>query len=120
MKKIKPAIWAFLTMLFLGSLMAYSASALTYPDNTGLPDNSGGVQAILETLLKWLLGIVGIIALISFVISGLQYFLAIGDDKSMATAKKTMQYSIIGILVALSGVVAIQAIESLLKGNSTF
>lgn len=116
MKKTKKII---LTLSLAALLFSLKAHAIDYPEETGLPEGTD-VQGILESILSWLLGIVGTLALISFVISGLQYFLATGDDKAMGTAKKTMLYSIIGIIVALSGFIAIQAIDSLLGGGSSY
>jgi|WetSurMetagenome_2_1015567.scaffolds.fasta_scaffold82870_2 hypothetical protein len=86
----------------------------------GLPCPAGGIAQILANLLSWLLYIFGIIALISFVVSGMQYFFAVGDEKNMETAKRNLMYSIIGIIVALSGLVIIQAVDAALRGYSFF
>jgi len=63
------------------------------------------------------LGIFGLLALIAFIISGGQYLLASGDDKMIETAKKNMTYSIIGIIVALSGFIIIRAIDAALRAT---
>ncbi len=91
-----------------------------YLPNTGLPSPGGGIMQILGNLLAWLLGIVGIIAIISFVISGIQYFAAAGEESKMETAKRTMTYSIIGVIVVLASFVIIQAINFALQGNAFF
>jgi hypothetical protein len=95
-----------------------TGNGIEIPGNTGLPDPKGGIKTILTNLLTWLLGIVGIIALIGFVISGIQYIIAAGDDTRMETAKKNMTYSIIGIIIALAGFVIVQAIDFALRGMS--
>jgi hypothetical protein len=95
-----------------------TGNGIDIPKNTGLPDPQGGIKQILTNLLTWLLGIVGIIALIGFVISGIQYIISTGDDTKMETAKKNMTYSIIGIIVALAGFVIVQAIDFALRGMS--
>lgn len=82
----------------------------------GLPTNSNLVRGILTNIANFLLGIVGVIALIAFVISGLQYFLVATDEKMLETAKKTMINAIIGLIVALSGYIAVKTIEMLLRG----
>ena len=89
------------------------SGGVCYPDNTGL--SSQTVSDLLMNVMNWLLGIVGIIAIIAFVISGLQYFLAAGDEKMAETAKRNMTYSIIGIIVALSGLVVITAVDQALR-----
>ncbi|MFZ3031693.1 MAG: pilin [Candidatus Moraniibacteriota bacterium] len=88
------------------------------PGDTGLSDSP--ISDILETIMYWLLGILGFIAIIAFVISGLQYLTAAGDEKQAETAKHNMQYSIIGIIVALSGLIVIYAISGALSGDSFF
>lgn len=87
---------------------------------TGLPDPAGGVSGVVKNVMNWMLGIVGIIAIIGFVISGVQYITAAGGEKTIETAKRNMTYSIIGVIVALSGFVIIQAVDAALRANSTF
>ena len=96
-----------------------TAGAISLPTGFGLPDPAGGIKQILASFLTWLLGIVGIVALMAFIISGLQYFLAAGDEKTAETAKRNMTYSIIGVIVALSGFVIIRAIDAALNAGTT-
>jgi hypothetical protein len=81
----------------------------------GLPVNQGLVKGILTNVVDWLLSIVGIIAIIGFIISGFQYFLVATDEKMVEKAKKTMVASIIGLVVALSGFIAIKTVDFLLR-----
>ena len=83
---------------------------------TGLSDAS--VTTILTNLLSWLLGIFGILSIMAFVISGIQYLSSAGSDDMIKTAKKNMTWSIVGILVGLSGYVIIKAIAAALTGSS--
>lgn len=83
----------------------------------GLP--AGSIMGIVSNILLWLLGLFGFIGVIGFVISGIIYLTAAGDDTQMERAKKAMNYSIIGVVVGLSGVVLIQAIDWALSGSST-
>lgn len=84
----------------------------------GLSDAS--VLSILMGFMNWLLAILGIIGIIAFVISGLQYLTAAGDERQIDTAKVNMKYSAIGIVVALSGFLIIQAVEQFLNASSFF
>jgi hypothetical protein len=93
-------------------------AGLIIPDElAGLPTNPGLVKGIVSNIADWLLSIIGIIAIISFVISGFQYFLVASDDKMMEKAKKTMVASIIGLIVALSGFIAIKMVDVLLRAS---
>lgn len=88
--------------------------------NKGLPDPAGGIKAIATNLLKWLLEIVGVLALIAFVVSGTQYLLASADEELVEKAKKNMTYSIIGVIVVLSSLVIIKALDAILSAKSLF
>lgn len=88
------------------------------PADTGLAETS--VSDILLNLMNWLLAILGFIGIIAFVISGLQYLTAAGDEHTIETAKTNMKYSVIGIVVALSGYIVIQAVEGVLSATANF
>jgi hypothetical protein len=87
-------------------------------EETGL--SGASIQAILVNLLRWLLGIVGVVALIGFAISGVQYILAAGNDGMIETAKKNMLNSIMGIVIVLASLVIIQAIDYALRAQGSF
>lgn len=117
-KKILGSIFVGLAGIILTSPTVFSQSI--YIPVTGLPDPQGGILQIVTFFLNWLLAIIGIVAIISFIISGFQYFLAAGDEKQMEVAKRNLKYSIWGVIVALSGFVVVQAIDSALQGNTLF
>ena len=79
----------------------------------GLP--KGSIKEIVTNILEWILMIFGIVGIIGFVISGLMYILAAGNDTMLTKAKEAMKYSIIGVLVGLAGFVVIQAINAILS-----
>jgi hypothetical protein len=97
-----------------------SGTGIVIPEGTGLPDPPNGVAQIIRNLLTWLLGIVGVIAIIGFVISGIQYLTSAGDEDQMQSAKRNMLYAIIGVVVVLSSYVIIQAIQYALEARSMF
>ena len=81
-----------------------------------LPDAS--IYDIVINIMDWLLGLVGVIGVIGFAIAGILYLTAAGDETRMGTAKNAMLYSIIGVIVALAGMVALNFAGNLLGGNS--
>lgn len=85
-------------------------------NNYGLP--SGSILGIVQNILFWLLAAISLVAVIGFVISGLLYLTAAGDDTQIGRAKKAMTFSIIGIIVGLSGFVIMQAAFYMLSGQS--
>lgn len=98
----------------------FDGKGIVIPDGTGLPNPPGGVAQIIRNLLAWLLGIVGVIAIIGFVISGIQYLTSAGSEDQMQSAKRNMLYAIIGVVVVLSSYVIIQAIQYALEAKSMF
>ncbi len=86
--------------------------------DTGLSDIP--VTNLIQNFMKWLLYIVGFVAIIAFVISGIQYLLAAGSEEMAKKAKENMQYAIIGVIVALSGLIIIRAIQAVLLGAWIF
>jgi hypothetical protein len=98
--------------------MDCDANGICFPTNTNLPDPSGGILQIITNLLYWFLGIFGILAIIAFVISGIQYILSAGDEKMIDTAKRSMKWSIVGVAIALAGLVIVYAIDALLRGTN--
>ncbi len=81
----------------------------------GMPN--GSIFGIIQNILFWLLAILGAIAVIGFIISGIMYLTAAGDETQAGKAKKAMMYSIIGVIVALSGFVVFQAAQYMLSGQ---
>lgn len=82
----------------------------------GLP--AGSISGIISNLLFWLLGIFALGGIIGFVLSGIWYLLAAGDESMADKGKEGMKYSIIGIIVGLSGFLIMQAVTMLLGGSS--
>lgn len=96
-----------------------ASSGVCIPGETGLP--GGTVASILTNFFTWLLLIFGILAVGAFIISGIQYLVSAGDDKSVATAKMNMKWSVIGVAVGLSGYIILKAVEVALNAtNSNF
>ncbi|MDD5396958.1 MAG: hypothetical protein PHW24_02755 [Candidatus Moranbacteria bacterium] len=82
----------------------------------GLP--SGSILGIASNLLFWLLALFAVLGVIGFVLSGIFYLLAGADEGNAEKGKEGMKWSIIGIIVGLSGFIIMQAVSSLLGGAS--
>jgi glucose uptake protein GlcU len=70
--------------------------------------------------MLWLLGVLGFVAVIGFVISGIMYLVAAGDEDRQQQAKRAMIYSITGVIVGLAGLVILFAAQQLLGASSQF
>jgi len=86
-------------------------------ENTyGLPD--GSILGIASNLLFWLLSLFAIVGIIGFVLSGIFYLISAGEEDMVTRGKDGMKWSIVGILVGLSGFIIMQAVNLFLGGAS--
>jgi len=109
----------FLSFLFLPTKILAQWS-VDDPDmlGFGLPDSP--IINIVAGIVAWLMAILGAVSIIAFIIAGIMYLTASGDETQAGKAKKAMTYSIIGVIVGLSGFVILQAAGSMLSGSATF
>lgn len=75
-------------------------------------DVSGALtlSAIAMNVLNFLLGILGVLAMVMLVIGGIMYLTSAGDEDRIDKGKKIFTYSIIGIIVAMSSLVVVKQI----------
>jgi len=102
------------------SVASGAAQGLYIPPGSSIGLSDMKVTRLIENLMYWLLYIVGFVAIIAFVIAGLQYLLAGADSKMAEKAKESMTYAMIGVLVALSALIVIKAIQAVLSGSMFF
>lgn len=114
--KLNLTIGAVLAMVVFSFAFANIGHASILRSSYGLPE--GSIWSIINGMLNWLLGTFAVIGIIGFLISGIMYIISSGDEGMADRAKNGMKYSIIGILVGLSGYVIIQAIERILDAVS--
>ncbi|KKQ15250.1 MAG: hypothetical protein US25_C0008G0010 [Candidatus Moranbacteria bacterium GW2011_GWE1_36_7] len=93
-----------------------SGGGWTLSNPYGLPQ--GSIMGIVSNLLFWLLAIFAILGVIGFVLSGIFYLLAGADEGNAEKGKEGMKWSIMGIIVGLSGYIIMQAVSALLGGAS--
>ncbi len=66
----------------------------------GIEDNCEG-QGIFRTITNVLLFIIGAISVIMLIIGGIRYTISNGDSSAVTSAKNTILYAVIGIIVAV-------------------
>jgi hypothetical protein len=96
---------------------ALAGAQFAAPTGTNLPE--GSLMKIITSGMNWLLAIVGILGVIAFAIAGVLYLTSAGDEKRIETAKKAMLMAIVGVIVALMGLVIITAVRKWLGGSDT-
>ena len=124
MKNIKQVVYATVAgALAFAPLMAGAASNITASPNFGTNVAATGnvtnglanssIFNLVQNAMNWLLGLVGVLAVIAFVISGILYLTAAGDEEQIEKAKTTMMYASIGLVVAFLGLIVVNAISGL-------
>jgi hypothetical protein len=113
--KLKSAISAAAVAALTAPALAFAQFAP--PTGTQLP--SGTITGIITQIMNWLLGLVGILGVIGFAIAGILYLTAAGDEDRIGYAKRAMTWSIVGVIVALLGLVIVRAAASMLGGGTS-
>jgi uncharacterized membrane protein len=62
----------------------------------------GQVMAVVRTAINILSLIVGVIAVIMIIVGGLKYITSAGDSNNTTSAKNTILYAIIGLVIVVS------------------
>lgn len=83
-----------------------------------LPD--GSIWGIIQNITFWLLAVLGFFGIIGFVIAGIFYLIAAGDEDQAKKGKNGLKWSITGIIVALLGFVILQAVTRMLNALGGF
>ena len=65
------------------------------------PDNvPGDFRQSIKNITDWILGFIAMIAVLMLIWGGVNYLTSAGDEDKAKTGKKTIQYAIIGLVVA--------------------
>jgi len=64
-------------------------------------DNLFGESGIFQTITNVLLFIIGAISVIMLIIGGIRYVVSGGDQAAVTSAKNTILYAVVGIVVAI-------------------
>ena len=88
-----------------------SKDAILSASNIGLPTWGCGTNtSIIQTITQLAFGSLATISLLFIVIGGLRYALSGGDSNAIASAKKTILYAVIGLVLGISVFVIISFI----------
>ena len=69
---------------------------------TGVQENLfSGSDSLFKTVTNVLLFLIGAVSVIMLIVGGLRYVLSNGDSSAVTSAKNTILYAVIGIIVAL-------------------
>ena len=66
-----------------------------------------GTDGIVPMVINTLLTLVGVVSVVMLIIGGIRYIISSGDQNAVTTAKNTILYAIIGLIIALLSYAAI-------------
>lgn len=122
MKTVQKFFYAFLVAVFASMpFVANAVGGTAVTNGFDMSQTSSAASSLsnkplwnlIANLLNWLLGIIGALAVVVFVIAGILYITAAGNEEQVEKAKTTMTYAIIGLVVALLGLVIVNAVAGL-------
>lgn len=85
------------------------------PGGPGVIATAKTVEQIVTDIMHFLLALIGSLALISFVVGGVQYITSGGDQAKADTAKRTILYSIIAICISGASLVILRQVIDVLS-----
>ena len=117
-------VLAAFTVLALDMAQAHAVGTISDGANsaraTDQPSNLFGDAGVFSKISSVLLFIVGAIAVIMIVIGGLRYVISGGDASQVQSAKNTILYALVGIIVAILAYAAVNfVVNSFIPGSST-
>jgi hypothetical protein len=130
-KMFEIAVMAF---LFIGVVTLVSDVSVSAACNTGNlsissgadcargneqpADLFGGDNSIFRRVTNVLLFLVGAISVIMLIIGGIRYVISGGDQAQVTSAKNTILYAIVGIVVAFLAYAAVNFVTQALAGSN--
>jgi len=76
---------------------------------------SGDIFDIMKSFISWAVAAIGLLGVIMFIVAGFQYLTASGDDDQIQKAKRSMMFAVVGIAVAILGLVAVRTIDYIVR-----
>ena len=74
-----------------------------------------GLMVMMTTIVQWVLGILGFVAVVIIIYGGVRYMTSAGDSSKVKDAKNTILYGIIGLVIAL---LAFAIVSFIMRGIS--
>lgn len=84
----------------------------------GDDSDSNDLNSIVGTIVNTMLFIVGVLAVVMIIYSGIRYITAHGDKGQVEGAKNTLIYSIVGLIVAIVAYALVNWVLDLFGGGS--
>lgn len=80
---------------------------------------SGDLPTFVATIIRWLIGLIGVVLVAMFVYGGVMYATSAGNDERVETGKKIMIYAVIGTGIIVVAFIASDYIINALLADPT-
>lgn len=114
-------VGSFITAAGIYENKAYADSAADLikqgADSTGQQD-SRSAGDIAKDVVNIMFFIVGIMAVIMIIWGGIRYVLSAGNSAALTSAKNTIMYAVIGLIVAILAYTIVNFVINTVSGNS--
>lgn len=95
-----------------------ATSSTTGSGTFGNPIAPTTIEGVLGSIMAYLQGIAGTIAVIFIIIGGIMYMISGGDKDMVERAKKTLIFAIVGLAIVLAAPLFYTEVKAVLSGNS--
>ncbi len=109
-KKISSSVFAII-MFFVAKTEEAGAQIVIDIKN---PITTSDFGEIVESFLLWILSVAGVLTLFMLVLGGIMYMTAGGDEQKVATAKKVVTWTIVGLGLILASYSIIKVLDEIL------
>jgi len=82
-----------------------------------LPTKVNNANELIVAIIKWLMGILGALAVVAIVYSGIMYITAGSDQAKSESAKKNLVWAIIGVIIIAVSFFIVELIAKVVSGK---
>jgi len=101
------------TFLLLALLIPTAVGAISLPNPLGDTDT---FEELVTNITNYVFGVIGALAILMFVWSGILFVISAGSEEKIGKAKKTAIYAAIGAAIAIAGAGLVATIRQVLQG----
>lgn len=117
MEKNLILLFVFVTFLSLAGFVAANTVTIPNPLCLGGPGSKGCVnsfEALISSITVYVSAVIGSLAVLMFVVSGIMFVASGGNPGRIESAKKTAIYAAVGAAIALSGNALVQVVRAVI------
>jgi hypothetical protein len=118
MKKRYLAMFLFAAIIFFGAGSFVLAQTTTSGGTFGNPITPTTIEGVLSSIMSYLQGIAGTIAVIFIILGGIMYMVSGGSKEAAERAKKTLIFAIAGLAIVLAAPYIYTEVKAILSGDS--